>query len=117
MLTLGDVLFTSGKADLKAAATGTLNKLTVFLNKYPDRTVSIEGYTDSLGSDEYNQGLSQRRAEAVKSYLIGQGIGAERLTARGKGESEPLAGNDTELGRQQNRRVAVVIDNPAATLR
>jgi len=117
VLTLGDVLFTSGKADLKAGATGTLNKLIAFLNKYPDRTVMIEGYTDSVGSDDYNQGLSQRRADAVRSYLVGQGIGTERLAALGKGESEPVAGNDSALGRQQNRRVAVIIDNPPATLR
>jgi outer membrane protein OmpA-like peptidoglycan-associated protein len=117
VLTLGDVLFTSGKADLKTGATGNLNKLVAFLNKYPDRIVTIEGYTDSVGTDEYNQALSQRRADSVRSYLVGQGIGAERLTAVGKGESDPVAGNDSASGRQQNRRVAVIIENPPRALR
>jgi outer membrane protein OmpA-like peptidoglycan-associated protein len=117
VLTLGDVLFTSGKADLKTGATGNLNKLVAFLNKYPDRIVTIEGYTDSVGTDEYNQALSQRRADSVRSYLVGQGIGAERLTAVGKGESDPVAGNDSATGRQQNRRVAVIIENPPRALR
>jgi outer membrane protein OmpA-like peptidoglycan-associated protein len=117
VLTLGDVLFTSGKADLKTGATGNLNKLVAFLNKYPDRIVTIEGYTDSVGTDEYNQALSQRRADSVRSYLVGQGIGAERLTAVGKGESDPVAGNDSATGRQQNRRVAVIIQNPPSAAR
>jgi outer membrane protein OmpA-like peptidoglycan-associated protein len=117
VLTLVDVLFTSGRADLKTGASGNLNKLVAFLNKYPDRIVTIEGYTDSVGTDEYNQALSQRRADSVRSYLVGQGIGAERLTAVGKGESEPVAGNDSATGRQQNRRVAVIIENPPRALR
>jgi outer membrane protein OmpA-like peptidoglycan-associated protein len=114
VLTLGDVLFTSGQADLKASATGNLNKLATFLAAYPDRTVMVEGYTDSVGSDDYNQGLSQRRADGVKSYLVTQGVGAVRLTSLGKGETGPVAGNDTSDGRQQNRRVEVVISNPPA---
>jgi outer membrane protein OmpA-like peptidoglycan-associated protein len=117
VLTLGDVLFTSGKADLKPGATGPLSKLAAFLDKYPDRSVAIQGYTDSMGSDDYNQGLSERRAESVKSYLTGQGIGASRLVASGKGRSDPVADNDSAAGRQQNRRVEVVISNPPAALR
>ena len=117
VLTLGDVLFTSGKADLKVGATGNLNKLIAFLNKYPDRIVTIEGYTDSIGSEDYNHGLSERRAAAVESYLVEQGVGAARLTALGKGESEPVADNDTAAGRQQNRRVEVIISDPPAALR
>jgi outer membrane protein OmpA-like peptidoglycan-associated protein len=117
VLTLGDVLFTTGKADLKAAATGNLNKLVAFLGRYPDRTVLIEGYTDNVGSDDANQGLSQRRADGVRSYLIGQGVGIRRLTSLGKGESDPVADNTSVEGRQQNRRVEVVISNaPAASL-
>lgn len=118
VVTLGDVLFTSGQADLKAGATGNLNKLVAFLNEYTNRTVMIEGYTDSVGSEDYNQGLSQRRADSVKTYLVGQGIGSVRLVAAGKGENAPVAGNDSAAGRQQNRRVEVIIDNPpAAALR
>jgi outer membrane protein OmpA-like peptidoglycan-associated protein len=117
VLTLGDVLFTTGKADLKSGATGNLNKLASFLDKYPDRNVAIQGYTDSVGSEDYNQALSERRAESVKSYLTAQGIGATRLAASGKGRSDPVADNDSASGRQQNRRVEVVISNPPAALR
>jgi outer membrane protein OmpA-like peptidoglycan-associated protein len=117
VLTLGDVLFTSGRADLKPGATGNLSKLVAFLDKYPDRSVAIQGYTDSVGSDDYNQGLSERRANSVKSYLVGQGIGSMRLSASGKGRSEPVADNDSAAGRQQNRRVEVTISNPPAALR
>ena len=117
VLTLGDVLFTSGRADLKPGATGNLNKLVAFLDKYPDRSVSIQGYTDSVGSEDYNQGLSERRANSVKSYLAGQGIGSMRLSASGKGRNDPVADNDSATGRQQNRRVEVVISNPPAALR
>ncbi|MFZ1625201.1 MAG: OmpA family protein [Gammaproteobacteria bacterium] len=113
VLTLGDVLFATGKSDVKVGATSNLNKLVTFLNKYPDRTVQIEGYTDSVGSEDSNQGLSQRRAESVKAYLVQQGIAGSRLTAVGMGESQPVASNDTQSGRQQNRRVVAVIDNPA----
>ena len=114
VLTLGDVLFTTGKADLKAAGTGNLNKLVAFLGQYPNRTVLIEGYTDDLGSNDYNQGLSQRRADGVKSYLVGQGVSIVRLTSLGKGESDPVADNNSSEGRQLNRRVEVVINNPPA---
>jgi outer membrane protein OmpA-like peptidoglycan-associated protein len=117
VLTLGDVLFTSGRADLKPGATGNLNKLVAFLDKYPDRSVAIQGYTDSVGSEDYNQGLSERRADSVKSYLAGQGIGSMRLSASGKGRSDPVASNDSAAGRQQNRRVEVIISNPPAALR
>ena len=117
VLTLGDVLFETGRSGLKMGATGNLNKLVAFLNRYPDRTALIEGYTDSVGSEDYNQGLSERRADSVKSYLVGEGIGATRLSASGKGERDPVASNDSAGGRQQNRRVEVIISNPAAALR
>ena len=117
IVTLGDVLFDTGKASLKAGATSNLNKLVAFLNEYSDRTVLIEGYTDSVGSEDYNQGLSERRADSVKSYLAGQGIGSIRLSAAGKGESDPVASNDSAAGRQQNRRVEVIISNPPAASR
>jgi len=112
VLTLGDVLFESGKAQLKSGAAGNLNTLVMFLNNYPNRTVLIEGYTDSVGSDDYNQGLSSRRAESVQAYLVGQGIDRGRLTASGLGESAPVADNESAMGRQLNRRVEVIISNP-----
>jgi outer membrane protein OmpA-like peptidoglycan-associated protein len=117
VLTLGDVLFESGRADLRAGADGKLNKLVAFLNKYPDRAVAIEGYTDSIGGDDYNQALSQRRAESVKAFLVRGGIDSGRVTASGMGKSDPVAGNDSAMGRQQNRRVAVIINNPPTALR
>jgi outer membrane protein OmpA-like peptidoglycan-associated protein len=117
VLTLGDVLFSSGRADLKVGATNNLDRLVAFLNNYPNRTVVIEGYTDNIGGDDYNLGLSQRRADSVKSYLTGQGIGSMRLTSTGKGLSNPIAGNDSASGRQQNRRVEVIISNPPVAQR
>jgi len=117
VVTLGDVLFTTGRADLQAGAVGNLGRLVTFLNKYPNRTVAIEGYTDSVGSEGSNQRLSERRADSVKSYLAAQGIGAIRLSASGKGESDPVADNGSASGRQQNRRVEVIISNPPAASR
>ena len=117
VLTLGDVLFTTGTASLNSGAGTQLSKLAGFLNAHPDRTAQIEGYTDNVGSDEYNQGLSQRRADAVKGYLIHQGIATERLSATGNGESSPVGDNSSATGRQQNRRVEVIIANSAVAAR
>lgn len=117
VLTLHDVLFEIGRADLKMGTTGNLNKLVTFLNNHPDRNVAIEGYTDNVGTEDFNQSLSQRRADSVRSYLIRQGISSTRLTASGMGESDPVAGNESATGRQQNRRVEVIISNPPAALR
>jgi outer membrane protein OmpA-like peptidoglycan-associated protein/outer membrane murein-binding lipoprotein Lpp len=114
VVTLGDVLFETGKADLKGGAAVNLAKLSTFLTQHPDRTITIEGHTDSVGSDDYNQGLSQRRANSVQQFLISQGIAANRLTAVGKGENFPVAGNDDNAGRQMNRRVEVIIANAVA---
>lgn len=115
VITLGDVLFDTARADLKGNATTHLGKLSAFLTKYPDRTVAVEGYTDNVGSEDYNLGLSQRRADSVKTYLVGQGIDSSRLSASGKGEDAPVASNDSAAGRQQNRRVEVIIANSIAT--
>jgi outer membrane protein OmpA-like peptidoglycan-associated protein len=112
VLTLGDVLFASGKADLRGEAAGHLNQLVAFLREYPSRTVVIEGHTDSVGTDEFNNALSQRRADSVRSYLVRQGIDATRLTTVGAGEGVPVADNESATGRQQNRRVEVIISNP-----
>jgi outer membrane protein OmpA-like peptidoglycan-associated protein len=113
VLTLGDVLFVSGHSELRAGSSDNLNRLVSFLNRYPERSAVIEGYTDSIGTQDYNQGLSQRRAESVRSYLIAQGVASSRLDASGKGESNPVADNASSQGRQQNRRVEVIISNPA----
>jgi outer membrane protein OmpA-like peptidoglycan-associated protein len=117
VVTLGDLLFETGKSDLKGGAAGNLNKLAAFLDEYPDRTVLIEGHTDDVGSEESNFNLSQRRANSVKSYLVGQGIQSARLSTSGLGEGSPVAGNDTSTGRQQNRRVEVIISNATTTSR
>ena len=111
VVTLGDLLFETGKSDLKGGASNNLNKLAAFLNEYPDRSVLIEGHTDNVGSDETNYSLSQRRANSVQSYLVGQGVRASRLATSGLGEGSPVAGNDTTTGRQQNRRVEIIISN------
>lgn len=112
VLTLGDVLFTTNSAQLQSGAGTRLNKLVAFLNEYPERMVLIEGHTDSTGNSDYNQRLSQRRSESVKSYLVRQGIGTQRLSAAGLGEERPVATNDSANGRQQNRRVEIIIENP-----
>jgi outer membrane protein OmpA-like peptidoglycan-associated protein len=115
VLTLGDVLFATGKADLNRGGFTNLDKLVVFLKDYPDREVSIEGHTDDVGSMDSNQALSGYRADAVKSYLVTKGIRSSRLDASGMGETRPIADNATESGRQQNRRVELIITESRAT--
>lgn len=111
VLTLGDVLFTTGKADLSPPANASIDKLAQFLMNHPDRNLSIEGHTDSVGSDSYNDALSERRAESVKTALVARGVSAERITAKGLGKRFPVASNSTAQGRQLNRRVEVVVLN------
>ena len=111
VMTLGDVLFSTGQADLKPGAAQRLNKLAAFMLKYPDRGVVIEGHTDSTGSAASNQTLSERRADAVKAYLVSQGVPATRVTTVGKGKDVPVADNTSASGRQQNRRVEIIIAN------
>jgi outer membrane protein OmpA-like peptidoglycan-associated protein len=113
VLTLGDTLFATGRSELKSGATANLDRVSAFMNQYPNRTAAIEGFTDSMGSDDYNQDLSQRRADAVKGYLVGQGVGIARLSSAGRGESTPVGDNTSATGRQQNRRVEVVISQAA----
>jgi outer membrane protein OmpA-like peptidoglycan-associated protein len=103
------VLFGYDRADLGANATTNLDKLINVLNKYPDTNIEVIGHTDANGSDAYNQGLSERRARSVTNYLQSHNIAASRLTAKGMGESDPVATNDTDEGRAQNRRVEFVI--------
>ncbi len=111
VLTLGDVLFATGKADLMPGAQRTNDQLAAFLNKYPTKTVSVEGHTDSMGSSEYNETLSQHRAVSVRSAIMARGISSDRITAVGLGELYPVASNDTSAGRQQNRRVEILIQS------
>lgn len=109
VLTMGDVLFETGKAALFPGAIRTINKLSGFLKKYPDRNVLIEGHTDSVGSEEYNLGLSEKRADSVREQLVADGVSPDRIFTKGYGKKYPEASNDTPAGRQQNRRVEVVI--------
>jgi outer membrane protein OmpA-like peptidoglycan-associated protein len=109
VITLGDVLFATGRADLKSGARRSLEKLSAFLHEYPQRTVQIEGFTDSVGTDDYNQVLSEHRADAVRDALTGMGISSDRIQARGLGKGSPVADNESATGRQQNRRVEVII--------
>jgi OmpA-OmpF porin, OOP family len=114
VLTLGDVLFDSGQASLKPGANSTIDRLAAFLTQAPDRSVIIEGHTDSMGSDSFNLSLSENRANAVKAALMSKAIGSDRIVAVGKGEGVPVASNDDTAGRQQNRRVEIIISNPPA---
>lgn len=109
VLTLADVLFATDETQLQPGANQALARLSDFLQDNPERRVVIEGHTDSRGSDEYNQRLSQERAEAVATALQAQGISTDRIAVRGMGEQYPLATNDTSAGRQQNRRVEIII--------
>jgi OmpA-OmpF porin, OOP family len=106
-----DVLFEYNRADLKPGAMRNLYPLVTFLKDHPTRTLIIEGHSDSTGSESYNLDLSQRRAAAVRDFLVANGIGFARIMARGYGEAYPVAANDTEAGRLQNRRVEVVISH------
>lgn len=111
VVTLGDVLFETGNAQLRGGIPNNLDKLADFLQRFPARTVLIEGHTDSVGSDDSNVLLSQRRADSVQAYLAGQGVSAGRISAVGRGEGSPIADNASPTGRQQNRRVEVIISN------
>jgi outer membrane protein OmpA-like peptidoglycan-associated protein len=111
VLTLGDVLFATGSASIQGGTNQNLEKLVNFLNQYPDRKVLIEGHTDNVGSASFNQTLSRQRAESVRRFLVERGISGGRLTVSGYGFERPVASNSSAMGRQQNRRVEVVIEN------
>jgi len=105
-----DVLFDFDKADVRADAATALAKVATIIRAYPNGTAALEGHTDSKGDDAYNQRLSERRAESVRRWLAEkERVDGAKLTARGFGESRPVASNDTDAGRQKNRRVEVVI--------
>ncbi len=115
----GDVLFTTNQYQIKPAFYRTLNAVAQTMNQYPQTIVHVYGYTDSVGTANYNQGLSQRRANAAAQYLSAQGVDPQRMVIRGFGESHPRATNANAEGRAQNRRVEVFIkaisaENPQA---
>jgi outer membrane protein OmpA-like peptidoglycan-associated protein len=116
VLTLGDVLFESGQASLQPGAVTTIDRLAQFMSDYPERSVRIEGHTDSAGSDETNQQLSERRANAVRDALVARGIDAARIETAGYGEARPVADNDVPGGRQQNRRIEIVVSDEQGAL-
>lgn len=111
VVTLGDVLFDTGSAQLRGSASTNLDKLVSFLDQYPDQRVLIEGHTDNVGNADYNQRLSLQRAESVKQYLTQRGTASRRLSVSGQGMQRSIASNNTATGRQQNRRVEVVIES------
>ena len=116
VVTLNDVLFDSGSATLRPGGMRVVARLAEFLREYPERTLAIEGFTDSVGSDSFNQELSERRAAAVRVALIESGIGGSRVYVRGYGKAFPVASNDTSEGRQRNRRVEVVISDERGSI-
>jgi outer membrane protein OmpA-like peptidoglycan-associated protein len=116
VMTLGDVLFDTGRAELKSGASRKLDQLAQFLMEHPERRVQIDGFTDSVGSESYNEALSQRRADAVKAALLSRGVDATRVSTEGYGKAYPVANNNDSGGRQLNRRVEVVIGNSGAPI-
>jgi outer membrane protein OmpA-like peptidoglycan-associated protein len=111
VITLGDVLFRTNKAQLQSGGMRNVDKIGDFLKEYPDYKVLVEGYTDSRGSDELNQELSDRRAYAVRTALVDAGVNSDRVRTRGYGEEYPVANNDTASSRQLNRRVEIIMSD------
>ena len=116
VITVGDVLFDSGRAELKSGGMRNMDKLVSFLKEYPQRKAVVEGFTDSVGSDQMNQELSARRADAVRTALVSRGVDGGRIGTQGYGESFPVAGNDSAGGRQMNRRVEIVLSDDAGVV-
>jgi len=110
---MSDVLFRSGSFELLSGARERLAKVSGIVLAYPSLHVAVEGHTDSVGGDQYNQDLSEHRAQAVRDYFVQQGIPSGAVEARGFGKSEPIASNDSAEGRQQNRRVELVLSGDA----
>jgi OOP family OmpA-OmpF porin len=106
--------FEFNSTQLTAPAQHTLDEVATALQTQPELNVEVQGHTDSIGTDAYNLGLSERRAAAVKAYLVSRGVGATALTTKGYGKAKPIAGNDTAEGRAQNRRVAFEVTNGLA---
>lgn len=111
MITLGDVLFRTGKAQLEPGGLRSVEKLADFLDQHPDYRVMVEGHTDNVGSRDNNQDLSERRADAVQTVLIEMNIDSARISTRGYADAFPIASNSTSAGRQMNRRVEIILSN------
>jgi len=109
VISLSDILFDVGRATLKPGAEDNVRKISAVLGQYPDHKISVEGYTDATGNDAFNQQLSEDRAAAVRAVLVSGGVDAAMITSHGFGKANPVATNDTPEGRQQNRRVEVVV--------
>lgn len=106
----GDVLFGFDSAQLTPAATSALDAVVARLSATDVQAIRVEGHTDSVGNDLYNQRLSERRAASVADYLVSRGVAPDKLSTQGHGESRPVADNDSEAGREQNRRVEITVD-------
>lgn len=111
VLTLGDVLFETGKSTMRSEGMKSIDELARFLQEYPERNILIEGFTDNVGSEAYNMNLSRDRANSIKSELMNRNIAGNRIQTRGYGFQHPVASNETEAGRRQNRRVEIVISD------
>lgn len=111
VITLGDVMFDTGKSNLKSGGARNVQKLAEFLKRYPQRRVLIEGFTDSVGSDSANQVLSEQRANAVRMALADMGVSSDRMSTKGYGEAYAVASNDNASGRQLNRRVEIMLSD------
>ncbi len=109
IMSLSDILFDFDRATLRRDAELNLAKVAVILDQFPEMHITVEGHTDNVGAEEYNLKLSERRAQAVRDFLVSQGVEAARLDTRGYGMSQPVASNETAEGRQKNRRVDLVI--------
>ncbi len=105
----GDVTFATNSAEVKPSLYSEINRIAGVLNQYPDTLIRVEGHTDSIGSDDYNMALSKRRAESVKTLLVQRGVAESRIEVVGYGKTMPVASNETEAGRQKNRRVEIKI--------
>ena len=109
IVSMPDVLFDTSSANLKSTARERLAKVAGILIAYPDIRVEVDGYTDSTGGPTFNQQLSEQRAASVESYLVQQGVQSSNISLHGFGQANPVASNDTPTGRQQNRRVELVV--------
>jgi len=113
IVNMSDVLFDTGSYTLKPGAREKLAKISGIVLAHPGLSLQIEGHTDSVGGDDFNQQLSERRADSVRDFLAEQGVAGSSITARGFGKTQPVATNDTTEGRQRNRRVELVVNGDA----